>query len=653
MELINLLSKVIKENVNTKKVLLEYPESTVKKLVDKFSKETEDSEENIRKNIADFERFKAAFSNEDKDIFRHSYEKVKQLIADKATKQKSKKDLDELVQDYIANWRGKFQVDLQLTKINIKKFFEIKTLVKKAKVFNKEVTSFNPAELNDLVGQYFSRFDRNGNNELVVAITEKYHKEVPEEDPLTTILPRAQRYVTQYDSIPLRTKLVAFMNFEEFEHVVDGYTKMADDEYSLPQIDTSDVDIPYEDDNVLIFAPDQKHKCINIRKKFAPDRRWCTSWEGSSNYYYNYRLNQNLTLYYIINKNLPTTDLNYASVILVDRYGEMRLADGSNSGRYAGSTVIPWSEITKKIPVLDGKKQYLIGKPFTDEDQQKMQRYKSYNLKTTDPLTELGGPEEVELWMELRGPDFRNMNQGDVIFGNLPEELQKKYIGLGSELSAGMVRNLSPSAMSYYVSKKKEKLLVKSLKELSENDMEVVLSKEMRPYLRQLRMKYEEELEGGFDPTQVKLEYPNDANSKFARMFGIERLFELLPEDMTFFQMENKSKDNIIINLPNTFTRFKDLEILVLENIVDKLPENIGELEQLSFVNITNCPRLTKVPQSLERCHCLEFLSFEGSGVKPGDLPSGMTSYVTSEEDDIYEIAYPPEMKQHCKMSSN
>ena len=88
MELINILSNVIKENVNTKKILLEYPESTVKKLVDKYSKETEDSEENIRKNIADFERFKAAFSNEDKDIFRHSYEKIKELITDKQTKQK-------------------------------------------------------------------------------------------------------------------------------------------------------------------------------------------------------------------------------------------------------------------------------------------------------------------------------------------------------------------------------------------------------------------------------------------------------------------------------------------------------------------------------------------------------------------------------------
>jgi hypothetical protein len=653
MELIKLLSKVVKESVNTKRILLEYPESTVKKLVLKFEKETDDSENEIRQNIADFERFKSAFSNEDKDIFKHSYEKVKQLIKDKETKQKSKKDLDELVQDYITNWRGKFQVDLQLTKINIKKFFEVKTLIKKAKAFSKDVTSFNPTELNELVAQYFSRFDRNGKNELVVAITEKYHKEVPNEDPLTAILPRAQRYVAQYDSIPLRTKLVAFMNFEEFEHVVDGYTTMAEDEYSLPQIDTSDVDVAYEDDDIMIFAPDQKHKCINIRKKFAPDRRWCTSWEGSSNYYYNYRLNQNLTLYYIINKKLPTSDLNYASVILVDRWGEMRLADGSNSGRFAGSTVIPWREIVSKIPVIDGKQKYLVAKPINDDDQAKMQRYKSYNLRTTDPLSELGSPEEVELWMELRGPDFRNMNDGDEIFKNLPEELQKKYIGLGSELSAGMVRNLTPSAMSYYVSKKKEKLLVKSLRELSENDMEVVLSKEMRPYLRQLRLKYEEELEGGFDPTQVKLEYPNDANSKFARMFGIERLFDLLPEDMTFFQMENKSRDNIIINLPSSFTRFKDLEILVLEKVVDKLPENIGELEQLSFVNITNCPNLVSVPESLENCRCLEFLSFEGSGIKPGDLPSGMSKYVTSEEDDIYEIAYPPEMKQHCKMSSN
>ena len=91
MELISLLSNVIKENITTKKILLEYPESTIKKLVDKFIEQTDDTEEEIRKTIADFERFKAAFNNEDKDIFRHNYDKVKSLVADKVTRQKSKR----------------------------------------------------------------------------------------------------------------------------------------------------------------------------------------------------------------------------------------------------------------------------------------------------------------------------------------------------------------------------------------------------------------------------------------------------------------------------------------------------------------------------------------------------------------------------------
>jgi len=613
MELLGLLSKVVKESITTKKILLEYPESTVKKLVDKFSKQTDETEDVIRKTIADFERFKAAFDNEDKDIFKHDYNKIKTLIADKSTKQKSKKDLEGMVQDYINKWRGTVQVDLQLTKLNIKKFFEVKTHFPQVKEFKRDVLSFNPTELNELVAKYFSRFNNQGINELVAAITQKFHEENPDEDAMTTFLPRAKRFVRHFELIPINSKLSKFMNFEEFEHIVDGYTPMEESEYTVPEIDLGDVDIPYEDDNVLIFAPDQKHKCINIRKKHAPDRRWCTSWEGSGNYYYNYRLNQNLTLYYIINKNLPSSDLNYATVILVDRYGDMRLADGSNSGRYAGSTVIPWSEITKKVPVLDGKKQYLEAKPYTDEDQAKLQRYKSYSLRTTDPIAELGSEEEVELWMELRSPDFSHMNQGDEIFGNLPEELQKKYIGLGNELTAGMVRALSPSGMSYYVSKKKEKLLQKSLKDLSENDMEVVLSKEMRPYLRSLKEKYRNELSTDFKPNFVGIAYPSDANAKYARMFGLEELFDLIPADTRFLQIENKSKDKVILKIPASISKFTNVRTLVFENIVNEIPEEIGSLKRLSFLNLTNNEELTTLPESITEIYCLDFISVLGS----------------------------------------
>jgi uncharacterized protein YktA (UPF0223 family) len=141
MELVGLLSKIVKENVNVKKILLEYPESTVKKLLDKFSKETEDSEDEIKKVISDFERFKSAFDNADKDIFRHSYDRVKQLVADKSTKQKTKKDLEGIAQEFVTKHRG---ADLQLVKTNIKKFFELKTF----KGFSNKLKGF--LELNKL-----------------------------------------------------------------------------------------------------------------------------------------------------------------------------------------------------------------------------------------------------------------------------------------------------------------------------------------------------------------------------------------------------------------------------------------------------------------------------------------------------------------------
>ena len=651
MELLGLLSKVVKESITTKKILLEYPESTVKKLVDKFSKQTDETEDVIRKTIADFERFKAAFDNEDKDIFKHDYNKVKTLIADKATKQKSKKDLEGMVQDYLENWRGKVQVDLQLTKLNIKKFFEVKTHFPQLKEFKRDVLEYNPSQLNELVARYFSKFNNQGINELVAAITQKFHDENPEEDPMTTFLPRAKRFVKHFELIPLNSKLSKFMTFDEFEHIVDGYTPMEESEYSVPEIDTSDVEIPYEDDDILIFAPDQKHKCINIRKKHAPDRRWCTSWEGSSNYYYNYRLNQNLTLYYIINKNLPSSDLNYASVILVDRYGEMRLADGSNSGKYAGSTVIPWNEILKKVPVLDGKKQYLEAKPYTDEDQAKLNRYKQYNLRTADPLAELGSEEEVELWMELRSPDFKSMSMGDEIFSNLPDELQKKYIGLGNELSAGMVRGLSPSGMSYYVSKKKEKLLQKSLGDLSENDIEVVLSKEMRPYLKSLKQKYRSELSTDFKPNFVGITYPSDKNAKYARMFGLEELFEAIPKDTRFLQIENKSKDDIILKIPASIGEFTNVRTLVFENIIDELPEEIGNMKRLSFLNLTNNKKLSTLPESITEIYCLDFISVLGTEqlinstenlpekVKTFfDISPGSTLWDTNRPDEYFDL---------------
>jgi Leucine-rich repeat (LRR) protein len=325
----------------------------------------------------------------------------------------------------------------------------------------------------------------------------------------------------------------------------------------------------------------------------------------------------------------------------------MRLADGSNSGRYAGSTVIPWTEILGKVPVLKDKKEYLEPKPYSTEDSEKMQKYKSYNLSTTDPVAELGSEEEVELWMELRGPDFNNVKNGDVIFGNLPEELQKKYIGLGNELSGNMVRALSPSALAYYFSKKREKLLQKTLSQLSESDMELIMSKEMKPYIRSLKAKYIDELNSNFDPEYVTITYPNQENAKFARMFGLETLFDAMPENTTFLQIENKSNDNITLKIPDSIGKFRNLETLVCDNIIDEVPSSIGECTKLSFLNLTNNKNLTTLPASIGKLTCLDFVSIIGSNIDVESLPEEITRYMDV-NGEFWDVHFPEEMKTHC-----
>jgi hypothetical protein len=290
MELIGLLSKVVNENVTTKKILLEYPESTIKRLLDKFSQSTDDTEEEIRKVIADFERFKGGFAANEKnevkqlndelknldpsseeykdlqirirdlnktiqdmlDIFKYDYDSLKNLTAEKETKQKTKKTFEGTVQDYIKKYKG---TDLQLTKVNIRKFFEMLSQFSKAKELRvnlkPNVLDYNPAELNSLVDKYFSRFNNNGVNELIIAIAQNFQKQMPNEDVMTVVLPRAKRYIQHYNLIPVTTKLSAYMTFDEFEHAVDAYTPMEESEYTVPGIDLGDVDIAYEDDDVL------------------------------------------------------------------------------------------------------------------------------------------------------------------------------------------------------------------------------------------------------------------------------------------------------------------------------------------------------------------------------------------------------------------
>ena len=100
---------------------------------------------------------------------------------------------------------------------------------------------------------------------------------------------------------------------------------------------------------------------------------------------------------------------------------------------------------------------------------------------------------------------------------------------------------------------------------------------------------------------------------KFIRLYGLDELIESLPSSLTEFSIQNREQDGFIINIPSTIGRFKNLDMILLDNCVANLPEEIGECKLLRFLSLPNNPKLTKLPNSLDKLPMLFFLNLKGS----------------------------------------
>ena len=117
-------------------------------------------------------------------------------------------------------------------------------------------------------------------------------------------------FLDNYDQLPLDTPYLLFMNFNQLEGVVDSLGGISVS--TGKKDDFEDIETVYDQDNLLIFKPSGKEQCIRL----AHGRPWCISRTGGSNLYYNYRLGDNLTIYYVIDKDKDYSDVDFASVIL-------------------------------------------------------------------------------------------------------------------------------------------------------------------------------------------------------------------------------------------------------------------------------------------------------------------------------------------------
>jgi len=108
--------------------------------------------------------------------------------------------------------------------------------------------------------------------------------------------------------------------------------------------------------------------------------------------------------------------------------------------------------------------------------------------------------------------------------------------------------------------------------------------------------------------------FSHGAIGKFIALYGLEDLIGSLPETLKEFQIQNRdSNSNVKINIPEEIGRFKDLNMILLDNCVSSIPNAICELPKLRFLALINNPKLQTIPDCISDLPNLYFLNLKGS----------------------------------------
>lgn len=151
---------------------------------------------------------------------------------------------------------------------------------------------------------------------------------------------------------------------------------------------------------------------------------------------------------------------------------------------------------------------------------------------------------------------------------------------------------------------------------MDKDDRQQDLIKLLNGPMKELKELFKPEFAKGLTIGGEKLEidsFTSGAVGKFIGLYGLDDLFESIPSTIKEFIIKNKERNDIIINIPEDISRFKDLEMILLDNCIDKIPESICSLKNLTLISLLNNPKLTSVPDCIADLPNLIFLNLKGS----------------------------------------
>jgi DNA-binding protein H-NS len=246
MELVKILSSVIKENRNSRMNLTEISNTLMNQLLTKFRDETEDSEDDIKTYINDFGKYQNGLPADKRDLTKYTYEELKSLIKSKTIKKEEK----DIFKRYMQG-PGKGS-DQRQVKSMIKRFLEIRDLLPEP---NRDVMKYPYLKLVEVIQRSFGAL-------ITKAAFEKYKRERTD---LTNeqILSYIERYVDLYDRLEANTPPILMMSFDRLEAALD-HLPDGDDVPQKKGDDFKDIETIYDKDNLYIFKPNGKEQCIRL-----------------------------------------------------------------------------------------------------------------------------------------------------------------------------------------------------------------------------------------------------------------------------------------------------------------------------------------------------------------------------------------------------